>query len=268
MRLLAAFLILGFALSLRAGSNVEVHYQEGLTHGFLVLRTLDGTPIAEGDLTEVAHGSQVTSRLTYHFKDGSLQDETTVFSQRKVFSLISYHQVQKGPSFKHPSELTVAASSGQVSVRYTGDKGEEQSADEHMKLPSDLANGLVLTMLKNLRPGDPLPELSMVVAAPKPRIVRLKIGYVGKERFSIAGSNREAIHYTIKIEIGGLEGWLAPLVGKQPPDSHVWILGSGAPTFVKSETLSYFGGPMWRTELVSPAWPHAADEPKSASTKE
>lgn len=268
MRLLAALLILGSALMARAGSDVAVHYKEGLTHGFLVLTTMDGTPIAEGDLTEVAHGSQVTSRLTYHFKDGSLQDETTVFSQRKAFSLVSYHLVQKGPSFKHPSDLTVTTASGQVSVRYTDDKGKEQSVDEHMKLPSDLANGLVVTVLKNLRSGEAPPELSMVVAAPKPRIVKLKIGYEGKQPFSLAGSGREAMHYTIKIEIGGLEGWLAPLVGKQPLDSHVWILGGDAPTFVKSETLSYFGGPMWRTELLSPAWPHAADEPKSASAKQ
>lgn len=267
MRLLAALLILGSALSVRAGSNVEVHYKEGLTHGFLVLSTMEGTPIAEGDLTEVAHASQITSRLTFHFKDGSLQDETTVFSQRKTFSLVSYHLVQKGPSFKHPSDLTVATSSGQVSVRYTDDKGKEQSVDEHMKLPPDLANGLVLTLLKNLGPGDTLPELSMVVATPKPRIVKLKIGYEGKQPFSLAGSDREAMHYTIKIEIGGLEGWLAPLLGKQPPDSHVWILGGDAPTFVRSETLSYLGGPLWRTELLSPAWPRA-DEPTSASTKQ
>jgi hypothetical protein len=267
-RPLAALVILASALLARADANVAVRYREGLTHGFLVLTTMDGTPIAEGDLTEVAHGNQVTTRLTYHFKDGSLQDETTVFSQRKAFSLTSYHLVQKGPSFKHPSDLTVTASTGQVSVHYTDDKGKEQSVDEHMKLPSDLANGLVLTMLKNLGPNDKLPELSMVVAAPKPRIVKLKIGYEGKQPFSLAGSNREAMHYTIKIEIGGLEGWLAPLVGKQPPDSHVWILGGDAPTFVKSETLSYFGGPMWRTELLSPAWPRTSDEPKNASTKQ
>lgn len=268
VRLLPALLVLCSALSVRAGSNVEVHYREGLIHGFLVLSTTEGTPIAEGDLTQVARGNQITSRLTYHFKDGSLQDETTVFSQRNVFSLLSYHLLQKGPAFKHPSEVSITTSTGQVSVHYTDDKGKEQSVDDHMKLPPDLANGLVLTLLKNLKPGEAPPELSMVVATPKPRVVKLKIGYVGKEPFSLAGSNREAMHYTIKIEIGGIEGWLAPLVGKQPPDSHVWMLGGEAPAFVKSETISYLGGPMWRTELLSPTWPHAADEPKSASVQQ
>lgn len=265
--LLTAQLILASALWAQAGSNVGVHYREGLTHGFLILRTTEGTPIADGDLTEIAHGNELTSRLVFHFKDGSLQDETTVFSQRKTFSLISYHLVQKGPSFKHASDLSITTSTGQVSVHYTDDNGKEQSVDEHMKLPSDLANGLVLTLLKNLRPGDTPPELSMVVAAPKPRIVKLKISYDGKEPFSLAGSSREAMHYAIKVEIGGFEGWLAPLLGKQPPDSHVWILGGEAPTFVKSETLAYFGGPIWRTELVAPAWPRSENDSQRANAE-
>ena len=46
---------------------------------------------------------------------------------------------------------------------------------------------------------------------------------------------RTATHYTVKVDIGGLSGVLAPLLGKQPPDSHVWILGGDAPVFVRSE---------------------------------
>ena len=79
---------LSLAGVLRA-QTVAVHYKEGLIHGFLSLSTLDGDPIAAGDVSQVAHGNQVTSRLTFHFKDGSLQDETTIFSQRDSFSLIS-----------------------------------------------------------------------------------------------------------------------------------------------------------------------------------
>jgi hypothetical protein len=59
----------------------------------------------------------------------------------------------------------------------------------------------------------------------------------------------------IKVEIGGVAGVIAPLVGKQPPDSHVWILGGDSPAFVKAEQALYTGGPVWRIELASPAWP-------------
>ena len=241
-----------------AASNVEVRYKEGITHGFLILSTLDGTPIAEGDLTQVAHSNEVKTQVVYHFKDGSLQDETTVFSQRTRFALVSYHLIQKGPAFKTPVEMRIATSTGQVTVRYTDDKGQERVENQRMKLPPDLANGLIVTLMKNLRPGDPLPEFSMVVATPKPRIVKLALSLDGKETFSLAGNNREAVIYAIKIEIGGVSGLLAPLLDKQPQDSHVWMIGGEAPTFVKSEVLSYMGGPMWRTELLSPVWPKSS----------
>ncbi len=255
-RWLGGLLIVALLCGVAAGaSKIAVRYKEGLTHGFLVLSTLDGEQIAVGDLTEVVHGNRVTSHLIYHFKDGSLQDETTVFSQRQAFSLVSYHLIQKGPTFKQPTEMTFQTSSGRVTVRYTDDKGQDKTDDEHFKLPPDLANGMVLTLLKNLNPDEQAPELSMVVATPKPRIVKLSISLQGKEPFSLAGSRREALHYVIKVEIGGLAGLVAPLVGKQPPDAHVWIIGGEAPTFVKSETLSFIGGPVWRTELVSPVWP-------------
>lgn len=267
LRFNAALLMVGSLFSLAVASNVPVHYKEGLTHGFLVLSTLDGTPIGEGDLAEVVRGSQVTIHLVYHFKDGSLQDETTVFSQRATFSLVRYHLMQKGPAFKHPTETSVEMATGQVTVRYTDDKGNEKQESEHMKLPPDLANGMVLTLLKNLRPKDPLPKLSFVVATPKPRIVKLAVSSPGTEPYSLVGAGREAIHYVLKVEIGGVTGVLAELLGKKPPDAHIWISSGEAPTFVKSETLSYLGGPVWRTELTSPEWPKAA-KPEKKGTSE
>jgi hypothetical protein len=257
-------LILFLASAVCADPSVPVRFKEGLTHGFLVLSTLDGTPIAEGDSTEVAQGSRITSHLVFHFKDGSLQDETTVFSQRRTFSLISYHLVQKGPTFPHPTELTIKSSGGEVEVRQTDDKGNEKVEHERMKIPADLANGMVLTLLKNLRPEDELPQLSMIVATPKPRIVKLKLRREEKDPFTLGGAHREAMHYAIKVDIGGVTGLVALFLGKEPPDAHVWIISSEVPTFVKSETLSYIGGPVWRTELISPVWPQP---PKSDSDK-
>jgi hypothetical protein len=64
----------------------------------------------------------------------------------------------------------------------------------------------------------------------------------------------------MNVEIGGISGVLALIFGKQPPDSHVWILGGEAPAFVKSEQPLYLGGPFWRIQLVSPVWPRS--EPK------
>jgi len=236
---------------------VAVRHMEGLVHGFLTLSTLDGKTVAVGDLSQVAHGERVTNHLVFHFHDGSLRDETAIFTQRRNFRLLSYHLVQKGPAFQHPMEVSIDSSTGQVIVRSTDDDGKEKVATERLDLPPDVANGLVLTLLKNIRSDAPQTNLSMVAATPKPRLVKLEITPQGEEPFSVGGSSRKATHYVVKVEIGGAAGLVAPLLGKQPPDIHVWILGGEAPAFVKSEGPLYFGGPIWRIELVSPVWPRA-----------
>lgn len=65
----------------------------------------------------------------------------------------------------------------------------------------------------------------------------------------------------MKIEIGGLAGVVAPLVGKQPEDTHVWIMGGDAPAFVRSEGQLYQGGPVWRIDLLCPTWPKTSPTP-------
>jgi hypothetical protein len=236
------------------GQTVAIRHAEGLVHGFLILRTLDGTPLADGDLIQTARGDRVTTRLVFHFKDGSIHDETVVYSQGQRFRLISNHLVQKGPAFPQPLDMAIDGSSGDVTVRYA-DGGKQKVETEHIDVPPDLANGLIPTLLRNVGTGGPPKTVSFVVPTPKPRLVKLAITVAGNEPFSTGGAVRKATHYVVKVEIGGISGLLAPLVGKQPPDSHVWILGGEAPAFLKSEQPLYFGGPLWRIELVSPVWP-------------
>jgi hypothetical protein len=52
---------------------------------------------------------------------------------------------------------------------------------------------------------------------------------------------------------------VAPLIGKQPPDIQIWIIGGEAPAFVKEEGILYQGGPIWTIQLTSPVWPAASD---------
>jgi hypothetical protein len=251
---LAAMLVVGPGVVLR-GDQVAVRHTEGLVRGFLSLRTLDGDLLADGELLQSARGPRVTSRLVFHFKDGSLHDETAVFSQRQQFRLVSDHLVQKGPSFPQPIDMTIDATKGQVTVHYTDDHGQAKEESAQMDLPADLANGLILTALKNADPASPPKTVGFVAATPKPRLVKLAITSAGEEPFRTGGTARKANHYILKVEIGGIAGVVAPLVGKQPPDSHVWILGGEAPAFVKAEQPFYNEGPVWRIELVSPVWP-------------
>jgi hypothetical protein len=234
---------------------VPVRRVGGALHGFLDMRAVDGAIIANGDLTQVAHGSQLTSRLTFHFKDGSLQDETTVFSQRGHFRMVTDHLVQKGPEFKHPMDVSIDSARGLVTVRYADDKGNEKVETKNMTLPPDLANGMVPTLLNNIGAATPSITVSMLVATPKPMLVKLVISAEGEDSFSIGTASHKATRYDVKVDIGGIKGVLAPLVGKQPPDTHVWILGGSSPAFLKSEGPSFEDGPIWRIELASPVWP-------------
>jgi hypothetical protein len=92
---------------------------------------------------------------------------------------------------------------------------------------------------------------------PKPRLVNLEIVPQGQEAFSIGSYNHKAIHYDVKVKIGGVAGIVAPIIGKQPPDIQVWVLADDAPAFVRSDGPLFGEGPIWRMELAIPAiWPH------------
>jgi len=198
-------------------------------------------------------GDRVTTHVVFRFKDGSIRDETTIFSQHSNFRLLSYRVVQKGPAFPYPLEMSIDTSSNRTTVRYTED-GKEKIAHEQKRFPADIANGLLFTLVKNIQPGQLPVNASIVVATPKPRLVKLAIDRQGEEICTLGDSKLTAVHYEIKVEIGGIAGTIAPLVGKQPPDIHVWILGGEAPVFVKSEGPLFAGGPIWRIELTSPVW--------------
>ncbi len=231
--------------------TIPVRHTEGLEHGFLVLRTLDGKAIADGQMMQDAHGDRVTSHLIFRFKDGSIYEETTTYSQHGTFRLLSDHLVQKGPSFKQPVDTLIDASTGQVKVRYTEDKGKEKVVAQRLELPPDVVNGLLFTLMKDLRPSVPRTTVSMVAITPKPLLVKLAITPHGEEPFTIGSFRHKAMHYVVKVEIGGITGFLARLMGKQPPDTHVWVLGGEAPAFVKLEGPLYAGGPIWRIQLAS-----------------
>jgi hypothetical protein len=237
--------------------SIPVRYPEGTVHGFLVMRSEAGRVIASGDLLQSVRGNQVISRLIFHFKDGSIDDETTVFSQRGSFRLVSDHHIQRGPSFTHPIDLSIDPGNNKVTVRSTGKDGKEQVTTDHLDLPPDLVNGMVLLIIKNISPTASETKVSMLVATPRPRLVKLVITPDGKQPFSLAGSSRSALHFEIKIELGGIAGIVAPLIGKQPPDLQAWIVGGEVPTFVKEQGPFFVDGPIWTVELTSPIWPDA-----------
>jgi hypothetical protein len=251
-----------FALScavLTAAISVPVHsepipvrHPQGSAHGFLVLKTIEGVPIATGDVTQTIQGDRVTSRVTFHFRDGSLDDDTTIFSQRRVFRLISDHHIQHGPSFPKPIDILIDAVSGKI----TSHTEEGKIREDHLDLPSDVSNGLPPNLLLNFRSSTPETKLSFVAPTAKPRLISVSIRPAGEVPFSVGGTSRKAVDYVLHVELGGLTGVIAPIIGKQPADYHIWILEGTAPAFIREEGQLYEGGPIWRIEQISPTFPH------------
>jgi hypothetical protein len=232
---------------------MTVRYLEGVSRGFLIVKSGDGERIADGDVEQFAKGDRVTSHLIFRFKDGSIDEGTTVFSQRGTFRLLTDHALQKGPAFKADMESSIDTTTGNVTIHYT-EGGKEKIVNERMKLPPDISNGMLFTLIKNIHPGVSKTTLSYLAVGPKPRIVKLEITSGGEELFVTGGSSHKAIHYVMKVDIGGTAGLIAPLIGKQPHDTQLWVLDGHAPTFVGSEGPLYADGPVWRIDLVSPVW--------------
>jgi hypothetical protein len=252
-RLIAILLTCAVMLQSNAlfAEMIPVRHTEGLIHGFLVVRTLEGKALADGQMTQDARGDRVTTHLVYRFKDGSIYEDTTIFSQRGTFRLLSDHLILRGPSFKQPMETLIDTSTGQVKVRYTDARGKEKVIAQRMELPPDVANGMIFTLMKNIKPSVPRTTVSLVATTPKPRLVKLAILPQGEEPFTIGRFHHKAMRYVVKVEIEGLTGFLARLMGKQPADTHVWVLSGKAPAFVKAEGPLYAGGPIWRIQLAS-----------------
>ena len=219
---------------------VAVRYPEGVTRAFPSLRSTDNEKIAQGDLTQVVRGDRVESRLVFRFKDGSLYDETAIFSQRDTFTLLAYHIVQRGPSFPETLDATMDRETGRYLVRYRADDDSpEEILQGKIDIPEDAYNGMLCMITKNLVPRK-AETVSIVAFTPKPRVVTLQLLPLATER----GPAGEVVRYHIRPKLG----LFASLLVTDVPDTRVWILQGEAPAFLKAEGPLYFMGPIWRVE--------------------
>jgi len=165
---------------------------------------------------------------------------------------------QKGPSFKEQSESWIDAETGKITVR-TGEKGKEKTTAKHLDLPDDVSNGLLFVLLKNVDSSAET-TVSFVAASTNPRVVKWNIVPASEKTIKVGRMTQKAQHYIVKTRIQGLASAIAPLIGKQPPDIHVWLVKSEAPTFVEFEGPLSQDNPVWRIELTAP-------EPDSRKSK-
>jgi hypothetical protein len=240
-----AALALTFTLSGTAlAEPVAVRFTEGVGRGFPVLRDASGEKIAQGDLVQIARGDRVENRLTFRFRDGSFYDETVVFSQRDVFTLLSYRLVQRGPSFPESIDANVDRSSGRYTVRY---KGDEDSPEEVVKgtfdMPADAYNGLLSTLMKNLPTGESA-TVQIIAFTPKPRLVKMLLMPATQDTVMMSETAVASTRFLVKPQLG----LFASLLVADIPDIKIWVSGGEAPAFLRFEGPLYFMGPIWRID--------------------
>jgi hypothetical protein len=233
-----------------AAAPVAVRYPETVTHAFLAIRSADGVLLAHGELVQAPIAKRRwDSRLVFRFKDGSLWDEKVVFTQDKVFRVMSYHHLERGPSFPEAMEVTFDRDTGRYRAN-VDDKTDEGQID----LPEDLHNGMTLTLLKNLPPGT-VGTGQILAFTPKPHRLTTELRVEGEDQYFVGGVARTATRYLLKMDLKGLTGVVATLIGKDPPDLRYWLTTGPARVFLKLEGPMFLKGPKWRIEFAVPQWP-------------
>ena len=244
-------LLLAFAASSAGADPVAVRFPEGTAHGFVVLRGERGDVLAHGELLQAPHADGMQSRLVFRFADGSLYDETLTFSQKLVFRLLTYKLIQRGPSFPEASEVSFDRATG----RYRARIGTDEPVEGTLDLPEDVHNGITGLLLRTL-PAGASAAGHTVAFTPKPRLLRTTLKPTGEDRYFVGDAARTATRYLVTMEIGGLTGAIATVLGKDPPDLNFWISTGPAPAFLKFEGAMFLEGPRWRIELSAPRWPN------------
>ena len=80
----------------------------------------------------------------------------------------------------------IRALTGEVTVRYE-EKGQPKVETDHLNLPPDLSNGVLLDVLKNVSPEAPVTTISYLATTPKPRLIRFVVKPEGEDSFRSAG---------------------------------------------------------------------------------
>ena len=246
--LVAAFLTILLGAAAQA-ERISVKHIQLPRHEFMAARSETGKIIARVEFAQVVQGDEVTMRLTYHFVDGSIDDETTTYRQQGTFRLVRNHHIQKGPFLANSVDFTVEADTGVATSRAADKNGNINVESEHMDLPDDLANGFVGTLLLNV-PHNTTPfRAGILTPVFGGRLIRILISPEGEQPFQTTGQTLKAAVFRIHPELGGILGVLATLLGLQPKDVMVWVLEGEEPAVVRVVGQLGGFGPVVSSEL-------------------
>jgi hypothetical protein len=242
--------IVAFMSTPAEATPIEARFPEDESHRSLLVRSLAGETIGHGEMTQViTDGDLVENRLVFRFKDGSWHDEKVIFSQLGVFRLMSYRLIQRGPWFPEQLDVSIDRGTGEYTVR---SKTRAQEQDDvwagQTDLPTDVYNGMLITVSKNLQGGNE--TVSILAFTPSPQVIKVQLLAIDTESGDRPG---KATQYVFKPQIGMVQGLLGKAAGRLPAHFQYdcWIMVNKTPSFVKFEGPLQLMGPTVRIEPVS-----------------
>ncbi|TKB58900.1 MAG: hypothetical protein E8D49_10970 [Nitrospira sp.] len=249
---------------------IAVKFPEGMTHGFLLVRSLAGEILGQGEMIQtLKEDDLIENQLVFRFKDGSLHDEKVAFSQQQVFTMISYRLVQRGPSFPEQLDVSVDRGTAKYTVRsQEGEDGKEEVLTGQVDLPKDVYNGMLITMSKNLQKGSD-ETVNVLAFTPTPQAIKVNLHAVDEDPVNIAEVSRKATQYVYTPQIGMIKEFFGKALGKLPAEFHYtcWIMNDKIPSFVQFEGPLQLMGQVVRIELVSPRLSIKNPEDEKISSK-
>jgi hypothetical protein len=249
---------------------IAVKFPEGMTHGFLLVRSLAGEILGQGEMIQtLKEDDLIENQLVFRFKDGSLHDEKVAFSQQRVFTMISYRLVQRGPSFPEQLDVSIDRGTAKYTVRLQeGEDGKEEVLTGQVDLPKDVYNGMLITMSKNLQKGSD-ETVNVLAFTPTPQAIKVNLHAVDEDPVNIAEVSRKATQYVYTPQIGMIKEFFGKALGKLPAEFHYtcWIMNDKIPSFVQFEGPLQLMGQVVRIELVSPRVSIKKPEDEKISSK-
>ena len=234
---------------------IAVKFPEGMTHGFLLVRSLAGEILGQGEMTQVLKEDDlIENQLVFRFKDGSLHDEKVAFSQQRVFTMISYRLLQRGPSFPEQFDISIDRRIAKYTVRsQEGEAGKKEVLTGQVDLPKDVYNGMLITMSKNLQKGAN-ETVSVLAFTPAPQVIKVQLRAIDEQPVQIGEVSSKATQYVFTPQIGMMKEFFGKAIGKLPAEFHYtcWIMHDKIPSFVQFEGPLQLMGQIVRIELVSP----------------
>lgn len=230
-------------------SGIEVTQFTASAHAYPVMRDLEGKELGDGEFTQEISDHLLRIRIFYHLGQGHTIEEKAAFVQNSALTQKEWSwQERRDGDLER--EYKVDFDSGKATSRKREGNGLEERSDEVKIEPGTTFAGFGLVLaLQNLRDrlvkGEAI-ELHAVGFTPGPRVVSVKLSYVGLDRMRMSSRVLRGEHFVVHPEIP----WIAKLFFKVP-DTDVWLTPPPSGFLRWQGPLAEPGDPVVRVDLSS-----------------